>query len=106
MAPTKSDRKTRPSNVDQHPGAPDQRTTRRSAAQVAEARQDVDNKAKESAAKKASSHSRVARLEDKMAMEDIQSKANAAHPAPSTRKIASKKMTQVDIEYDDIYSKC
>jgi hypothetical protein len=106
MAPTKSDRKTRPSNADQHPGAPDQRTTHRTTAQVAAAQQDVNQKAKESAAKKASGHSRVARLEDEMAMEDIQGKANAARPVPNTRKVASKKTAQVHIAYDDIYSKC
>jgi hypothetical protein len=107
MAPTtKSDRKTRPSNVDQHPGAPDQRTTHRKTAQVAAAQQDVNQKAKELAAKKASGHSRVARLEDEMAMEDIQSKDNAAHPVPNTRKVASKKTAQVHVAYDDIYSKC
>jgi hypothetical protein len=70
---------------------------------MAAAQQDVDKKAKESAAKKASGHSRVARLEDEMAMEDIQSKANATRPVPNTRKLAS---AQVHIAYDDIYSKC
>jgi hypothetical protein len=74
---------------------------------VAAAQQDVDQKAKELAAKKSSGHSRVARLEDEMAMEDIQSNANAARPlVPNTRKVASKETAQVHVAYDDIYSKC
>lgn len=99
-------RQTRSTNMDQHPGVPDKPATRRTPAQMAAAKGEAQKKAEILAAKKKASNARTAQLEDEMAMEDVQTRANAARPPPKASKVVPKKTSQVTVAYDDIYGEC